>query len=115
MTIDKTECRECLFFDMHLHPNNSLYGTCKKGNWDKTGQREFRVETVTKNENRLIVARGRDCADHRFLDKVLLGRKLNHIAAHWDEDIYGDVHAYIHGAFDYKARHYITHFPYRAG
>jgi hypothetical protein len=95
-TRDSTECRQCLFFDMHLHPNNSLYGSCKKGNWDKTGKREFRVETVTINENRLIVARGRDCADYRPLAKVLLGRKLYHIAEHWDEDIYGDVHAYLH-------------------
>ena len=95
-TDERTECRQCLFFDLHAHPNNNLYGSCKKGNWDKTGKREFRAETVVKNENRLIVARGRDCTHYRALAKELLGRKLSHIAAHWDADYYGDVRAYLH-------------------
>jgi len=72
-----------------------LFGTCKKGNWDRTGLREFRAETVLKNEYRLIVARGRDCNDYRPLAKELIGRKLGHIASHWDSDIYGDLRDYI--------------------
>ena len=97
MTVSResTECRQCLFFNLHAHPNNNLYGSCGKGNWDKTGKREFRAETVVINENRLIVARGRDCSLYRPLAQELLERKLSHIAAHWDDYWYGDVRGYL--------------------